>query len=510
VSRAYSIDRVLQDSRLLGAALGDSASWAIWRVVLKASFGIQLTPCEMETFRSVAGDRAPPRRRARELWAVVGRRGGKSRIAAAIAVYLALFVKHKLARGERGMVLVLSASVEQAKTVFSYAEAFLSSSAVLAKEIQDSTRGEIRLKNGIIIAMHASSFRTVRGRTLLACVLDEVAYFRDETSAVPDIETYRAVLPALATTSGMLIGISTPYRRLGLLYQKHRDFFGKDSDDVLVVQGGTKLFNASISDDVIDAQRRDDPTAAASEWDATFRTDISSFLDDQLIDAAVEYSRPVELPPIRNTYTYYKAFCDASGGTGHDSYTIAIGHKEGELFHIDALRGTIAGHRFDPQEVTKQYAALLTEYGVSSVTGDAYAAEWVAGAWRSTGITYIRSDAAKSQIYLECIPLFTRGLVRLPDHSKLLRELRLLERQAHRGGKESVDHPRGGHDDFANAVCGALHGLSLRLGYDQHYRAFDPDYVAPSAAEQLQPSADQRLRDLYLGIDSAIRWGMAR
>jgi hypothetical protein len=36
-------------------------------------------------------------------------------------------------------------------------------------------------------------------------------------------------------------------------------------------------------------------------------------------------------------------------------------------------------------------------------------------------------ELPKSQIYLECLPLFGRGLVRLPNHQRLLRELRLLE-----------------------------------------------------------------------------------
>ena len=42
------------------------------------------------------------------------------------------------------------------------------------------------------------------------------------------------VLPALLTTNGMLIGISTPYRRMGLLHTKHRDHYGVSDDDVLV------------------------------------------------------------------------------------------------------------------------------------------------------------------------------------------------------------------------------------------------------------------------------------
>jgi phage terminase large subunit-like protein len=40
---------------------------------------------------------ALPIKRVRELWCIIGRRGGKSRMAAALACYFALFVKHKLA-----------------------------------------------------------------------------------------------------------------------------------------------------------------------------------------------------------------------------------------------------------------------------------------------------------------------------------------------------------------------------------------------------------------------------
>jgi hypothetical protein len=175
---------------------------------------------------------------------------------------------------------------------------------------------------------------------------------------------------------------------------------------------------------VIAAQRAADPVAAPAEWDAIFRSDIASFLDDELIDAAIEHGRPLELPPQPNIA--YRAFTDASGGVGADAYTFAATHKDADERILDLVRGT-AG-RFDPHEVTRQYAALCKEYRIREVVGDAYAAQWVAGTWRETGIDYRKSPLPKSAIYLECIPLFARGLVRLPDHAKLLRELRLLER----------------------------------------------------------------------------------
>jgi phage terminase large subunit-like protein len=146
---------------------------------------------------------------------VAGRHSGKSIMAAAIAIFLACFIKHKLTPGERGMVLVLAASMDQAGVVFGYVRGFLEASPVLRKEIASATRNEVTLRNGIVIAVHTNSFRTMRGRTLVAVVFDEASLWRDETSATPDIEVYRAILPSMATTNGMLIGVSTPYRKMG-------------------------------------------------------------------------------------------------------------------------------------------------------------------------------------------------------------------------------------------------------------------------------------------------------
>src|SRR5689334_1304820 len=68
----------------------------------------------------------------------------------------------------------------------------------------------------------------------------------------------------------------------------------------------------------------------------------------------------------------------ASGGIGADSYTLAVGHQEGAHFVIDLARGI--GGKFDPDIVTPEYAALLREHRAFQVTGDSYAAQWVAGA----------------------------------------------------------------------------------------------------------------------------------
>ncbi|MER8654409.1 hypothetical protein [Mesorhizobium sp. M0847] len=236
---AIPIDKALLDAGLLGAALGEPATWAPWIAVLRAAFALPMTEADLATFNQVAGGREVPESRVRELWAIVGRRSGKSRMAAAVAAYMAAFaIDHsKLSPGEVGTVLVLAASKSQASAVHNYVRAFFQSSPYLRSMLLQPTADEIRLSNGIVIAVHSSSYKTVRGRTLVACVFDETAFWRDESSSQPDVESYRAILPALATTKGLLVAISSPYRQAGLLYSKFQDAYGQNIPNVLRRQG---------------------------------------------------------------------------------------------------------------------------------------------------------------------------------------------------------------------------------------------------------------------------------
>jgi hypothetical protein len=126
------------------------------------------------------------------------------------------------------------------------------------------------------------------------------------------------------------------------------------------------------------------------------------------------------------------------------------------LYFPDAVRQG----PFDPMAVTREYAALCKQYRIGSVTGDRYGKQWVQQAWRELLGTYNEASLYAWQLYLEVLAPFNRGLVELPEHLPLLREFKSLQRVASRTGKESVEHPRGSHDDLANAVAGCLQLLS--------------------------------------------------
>jgi hypothetical protein len=106
------------------AAFDDLSSWNVWLTILSAAFCLPLTAEQLQIFSSISGGRLPPQQAVRELWVVAGRKSGKSRIAALVSIYLALFVKHKVAPGERPMVLCIAGSVDQTRTVFGFRQGF--------------------------------------------------------------------------------------------------------------------------------------------------------------------------------------------------------------------------------------------------------------------------------------------------------------------------------------------------------------------------------------------------
>ena len=66
------------------------------------------------------------------------------------------------------------------------------------------------------------------------------------------------------------------------------------------------------------------------------------------------------------------------------------------------------------------------------------------------------SKLTKSDIYKEFLPLLNSNTVELLDNPKIVSQLSSLERRVARGGRDSIDHAPGAHDDVTNAVAGVL------------------------------------------------------
>jgi hypothetical protein len=420
----------------------------------KALFGLPLADeHELELYRHHTARSEPPATPFREAAVVVGRRGGKSRTLALVATYLAAFFDYSphLAPGEMATVAVIAADRKQARTIFRFIIGLMRGVRPLAAMIEDETAEAIRLSNRVTIEIHTASFRVTRGYTFAAVLADETAFWRDENSANPDVEIFRALRPGLSTIPGaMLLNASSPYRKSGVLHTTFQRYFGRDGARVLVWRGTTAEMNPSIDAAIISEAYEDDPASAAAEYGAEFRDDIAEFVPRNVIDACTVRGR-IELPPAARVY--YTAFVDPSGGTA-DSMTLAIAHAEREIGVLDAMREVRPP--FSPEAVVAEFAALLRYYRISRITGDRYAGEWPRERFRGYGIEYEPSERPKSEIYRDTLPLLNSGKVELLDLPRLATQFVGLERRTARGGRDSIDHAPGAHDDMANAAAGAL------------------------------------------------------
>jgi len=255
-----------------------------------------------------------------------------------------------------------------------------------------------------------------------------------------------------------------PLRKARRLWDAWRRHYGRNGDPILVWQAATREMNPCVPQRVVDEAAERDAASAAAEYGAQFRTDVETYISREAIEACVT-------PGVRERGPAdgirYAAFCDPSGGVA-DSMALAIGHRQDGAAVLDALREVRPPSQ--PEGAVAEFAALLSSYGLSSVQGDRYAGEWPRERFREHGIAYEPAAKAKSDLYVALLPAINSRRVDLLDSDRLVNQLAGLERRTARGGRDSIDHAPGAHDDIANAVAGCVVGLTLGQGtYDSTF-----------------------------------------
>lgn len=430
-------------------------AWVAWRAFLCAVFALPMTDEEQAIYRACTGRQYVPGKAAKEVYLIVGRRGGKTRIAALIATYLAACKDYSkiLAPGQWGTLPLIAADRAQARELMGYVKGNFEHPA-LSHLVESATSEEVRLTNRVRIEVHTASYRSTRGYTMLAALADEIAFWHNETgSANPDKEVLTAIKPGMATVPGsILLALSSPYAMRGSLWEANKNHYGKDGD-ILVWRAPTlTMHDEPLLAQAIQRAYANDPASAAAEYGAEFRPDVDAFVTEAVVDACMKDQPAMRLP--LDGITYF-AFTDPSGGSS-DSFVTAIGHwdhgtKRPTLDHVIETRAP-----FQPTPVVEHHAKALEGYRVQWVFGDKYAGNWPSDAFMKHKISYRHSDRPKSQIYVDALPLLMSGSACLLTSDKIKQQLVGLDRKTSRAGKDSIDHEVGGHDDIANAVCGVL------------------------------------------------------
>jgi len=433
-------------------------SWATWRVLLKAIFALPLEGEELKTYRYHTHRQHPPEKLQRESCWVVGRRGGKSRILALLAVFKTAFADYSqwLAPGEAAVAAIIAADREQAKTILNYARGLLQTNDMLAEELEEDFAETLVLRNGNKIAIFTASLSAPRGRTFCLVCADELAFFKKDGRNV-DAEILSAVRPGLLTLPGsMLVMASSVYDKRGALWETFSRNFGREDAKVLTWLGTTVEMNPKADMEFLAEEQEKDPLSYGAEYCCVWRLDVASYVSKEIVDA-VTSPDCFELPCVAGIS--YFAACDMSGGVS-DSSVLAIGHREADMAVIDLILEVMAPH--SPAAAVEKFCTVMKSYGVGVVIGDNYAGQAIKEQFMAKGVRYSPSELNRSDTYAELLPILTTRKVRLLDNHRLTNQLCNLERRTGSSGKDVIDHMRGQHDDIANTV--ALLTVALHTG----------------------------------------------
>ncbi len=310
---------------------------------------------------------------------------------------------------------------------------------------------------------------TARGVPVLFAMLDEAAFFRDEsTGVVNDRHVFNAIVPRLIG-GGQILIVSSPWAEAGLLYEEFQRNHGRPTT-ALAAHCPTMLMRDDP--DVranVERELARDPENGAREFGAEFLpAGTSQFFDAGAITNAVDESLPSETPPFRVDVEHVV-------GVGYDpayirdaGACIALLRRLAQdppapyiVAHVQEWRPA-KGRPLVPSTVDGAACEIAVRYGSSYLTTDVHCAEHVRERAEAAELELALvpgGAGGKGAIYGAFRDALHAGLVKIPASQKrLIQQLREVVSVPLPGGGTKITSPRraGGHGDLVSALCAAF------------------------------------------------------
>lgn len=434
-----------------------------------ALFGFDLWPAQRELLVSIeAGPRL-------HVWCL-GRRSGKTTLAALVALHASLFrpdLDVRVRPGERRYSVAVATTHQQARLIVRAALSVVERSPLLADTVERLTEDVIEFRNGTALAAFPASSRGGRGWPISTLVLDEAAHMLDSEGYQAGERLFTALAPSTAQfgDAARVIVSSTPYGTGGFF----ADLFHRVEDGSISDAKATRLATADVNP-TIDApflarERERDPDAFRGEYLAEFVGSGGQFLDP----ARFEVAERGELEP--GDCAAWIAGLDPAFSS--DPFGLALVGRD----PVDRARlrlGLVRG--FKPERrpasfeqrreiedtILGDVAAICQRYGVTRAVTDQYAAPAVLARLRAAGVpvtTIPMTAASKTAAYQELRARLYDASLELFDHPGLSAELQRL-RTRFTAGAAAVENPRmgGAHGDMAQALAIAVYAVRGSYG----------------------------------------------
>lgn len=401
--------------------------------------------------------------------AICGARGGKSYVLLALRILWGALVRDlsTMAPGQSAYGLVVAPTVKLARQVLAYVDGAIHSHPTLASAVTGSDTDSIQLTrhDGKIVTIEVLAATRggagIRGRSYTDAALDECCFFRDQDSLVNDVDMYNAASPRVLSGGQMLL-TSTPWNESGLLYDFWKDNYAQPQVAVIAHAPTLVLRDCDETRAIVARETKRDPQNAEREYGAIFS---SAGTEQFFATADIEQSADIyDMGVVPEPGMEVAAGVDL--GFRQDSSALVIVHiftSEGgstirRVAEMVELQPT-KDNPLKPSEVCKKFAEICRAHGVQSVVGDLHYRDTILEFFSAVDIGYVDAPTQPSTAYVKARALLREGLVVIPKHDRLMRQMKETKARLTPGGMVSISNPRwkrGGHGDLVSALVLAL------------------------------------------------------
>jgi len=472
-----------------------------------------------------------------ELILVLGRRSGKSALASLIAAYeLYKLLARDCPQKYYGMpvsseirVLDVANDKDQAEIVYQDIAGYVESVDYFRTSLANHTTQFMKFKtphdkrkfgdegrSTLTATFKSSIAKGLRGRGVICFILDEFAFFLNESGKSNAREVYRAIIPslkqftpkdskdkrkAIAKSEGRTVVISSPDAKDGFFYHLYQLSLTKDiaASNMLMIQAPTWEVNPTLSQQDYEIEYAKDPRAFTTEYGAQFSDRVRGWIEDakDLQDCIIDDLKPLVRGNPREPFWAGLDFGISKDGTSvalthllngritlgyHEAWYAGKSWKETNPHLTNPLvpyaRTLQDVKRLDIDEIANWLFVLSKRFYILKGVFDQWAGPVFEQKLHKTGLQQFEmrhfSTADSSKVYQNAkMFMYTTQLAfydypipkqviqedSLVLHSPLIAEM--LELQATSAGKNliSVEAPNipGKHDDNSDAVMRSIY-----------------------------------------------------
>ena len=414
---------------------------------------------------------------------IIGRRGGKTLIAAVVAIFKMVERNWQpLARKTRDpSVAILSHSTNFSAEVISIIKEICESSPILKHFIETKKErhtvsqfymlvpfieNKKLIYSRVRTIVGTASKKSVRGMAIFCLICDEIAHWNLlENSAESDIQVLRAAAPSLAQFDevGLILKLSSPNIKRGVLHDSYDLWTKKNSPEgVLILKAPSWFWNEIIKEKFYRIENIKDPHGFDCEYRANFVDSISNFFDATYVDKCVMAGVTFLTPDPKCGYVA----CIDQAFLGDAFAFTLLGWDGLRIKQYDARRWT--GSRSKPiksKEVAKYLRNICKEYGVGKIFADQFSFQPLKEIFEDFDITLECTNFGneyKKKIYSNLRELIHGQLIDLLDNTQQTKEIKEFQAEKTGSGTVRMSHPPGGNDDMADSLSNCAFQLGLK------------------------------------------------